>query len=238
MSFKKKSLLVSIIMPAKNSEKYINQAIESFLNQSYKNCELIIINDGSKDQTETIINHYVNKFPGRIKTVKNDFSKGIPVSRNQGLKKAKGELIGHLDSDDLLHKNAIKKLVKVFLKDKKITLAHSGYTKIDKNGKKVSKHFVKDHLTNYTIKGWQHFGLYKKEIATQVGGFNENLITCSDGDLFIKISKSNKIKPVKKMLYFYRWHDTNVGHKRKHCLECDRKKHCSYYSEWKRLNKI
>ena len=238
MTLKKYFPFVSIIMPAKNAAKYIEEAIESFLNQSYKNSELIIINDGSTDETEKIVCLFKNEFPERIKIIKNQISKGIPISRNKGLNIAKGELIGHLDSDDRLHKNAIKKLVKAFSKDKAIVLAHSGYIKINGDGEKISKHFVKNDGINDIIKGWQHFGLYKKDIALNIGGFNEKLITCSDGDLFVKIAKGNKIKPVNKKLYFYRWHESNIGHKRKYCPECDKKEYCQYYSEWANFNKF
>lgn len=92
---------ISIILCVYNGEKYINQAIESVLNQSIDDIELIIVNDGSTDNTANIINIYQDN---RIKII-NQQNKGLGASRNIGIKHAKGEYIGFLDADDWLVKN-------------------------------------------------------------------------------------------------------------------------------------
>lgn len=92
--------LVSIIMPAFNAEKTIVQSIESVSHQTYHHWELIIINDGSSDNTETLIQHWVEK-DSRIKYYPNASNQGVSYSRNRGMSLAKGEWIAFLDSDDL-----------------------------------------------------------------------------------------------------------------------------------------
>lgn len=89
---------ISVIMPAYNAEKYIAEAIESILNQTYTNFEFIIINDGSTDLTEEIILSYKDK---RIVYLKNDKNSGIVYTLNRGLNAAKGEYIARMDSDDI-----------------------------------------------------------------------------------------------------------------------------------------
>ena len=90
--------LVSIVMPSYNSEKYINASIESVLNQTYLNWELLIVDDCSNDKTVEIIKSFKDK---RIKFFENEKNSGAAVSRNKALREAKGKWIAFLDSDDL-----------------------------------------------------------------------------------------------------------------------------------------
>jgi glycosyltransferase involved in cell wall biosynthesis len=89
--------LVSIIMPSYNTAKYISQSVESVLNQTYTNWELIIVDDCSIDNTDEIIKPYLED--GRIKYLKNEKNSGAAVSRNYALREAKGKWIAFLDSD-------------------------------------------------------------------------------------------------------------------------------------------
>ena len=89
---------ISIIMPAYNAEKYIREAIESILNQTYTDFEFIIINDGSTDKTKEIIKSYSDP---RIVYMENEENSGIVVTLNKGLKCAQGEYIARMDSDDI-----------------------------------------------------------------------------------------------------------------------------------------
>src|SRR3979411_1813870 len=90
--------LVSFVMPVYNAEKYLKEAIDSVLHQSYKNIELVIINDGSTDSSKDII--LANDDP-RIRYFENKFNSGIVYSRNRGLQLAIGDYIATLDSDDI-----------------------------------------------------------------------------------------------------------------------------------------
>ncbi len=103
------SQLLSIIMPVYNSEKYIKEAIESIIDQSYKNWELLLINDGSTDKSESICKAYECK-DNRIHLYSQK-NQGSQIARNEGLKKASGELISFIDSDDILHKDMFQILI-------------------------------------------------------------------------------------------------------------------------------
>lgn len=91
--------LVSIIMPSYNTAKYICESIESVMSQTYKNWELIIVDDCSTDDTDSIVAHYLSD--KRINYIKNEKNSGAAVSRNRALREAKGRWIAFLDSDDL-----------------------------------------------------------------------------------------------------------------------------------------
>ena len=101
--------LISIIVPVYNVEKYISKCIESLINQTYNNIEIIIINDGSVDKTKTICEQFAHK-DGRIILI-NTENKGVSHARNIGIKKAKGDYIGFVDSDDFIEKEMYEKLI-------------------------------------------------------------------------------------------------------------------------------
>ncbi|MDO5012825.1 MAG: glycosyltransferase family 2 protein, partial [Pseudomonadota bacterium] len=93
---------VSVLMPAYNSEKYVAQAIESILNQTFTDFEFIIINDGSTDDTPKIVREYAARDP-RIKFIDNAQNQGLIAVLNQGLDLCTGEYIARMDSDDISH---------------------------------------------------------------------------------------------------------------------------------------
>ncbi|MTT32159.1 glycosyltransferase [Terrilactibacillus sp. BCM23-1] len=102
-------MLVSVIIPIYNKEKYLNDCIKSVVKQDYKNLELILVNDGSSDNSEEIINWWLLK-DTRIKYIKQKNS-GVSVARNNGVTNSNGEYVFFLDADDFLEKDAIQKLV-------------------------------------------------------------------------------------------------------------------------------
>lgn len=100
---------VSIIVPVYNVEKYIDKCLNSLVNQTLKEIEIIVVNDGSPDNSQKIIDKYVKKYPNKIKSyIKKNGGQGS--ARNYGLKKANGEYIGYVDSDDFIEKDMYKKL--------------------------------------------------------------------------------------------------------------------------------
>ena len=105
---------VSIIVPIYNAEEYLPKCIDSLINQTYQNIEIILLNDGSTDNTQNIIASYKDK---RIIAI-NKKNTGIADTRNEGIKKSTGEYIMFVDSDDYLELNSIELLIKKLEKDK------------------------------------------------------------------------------------------------------------------------
>lgn len=104
--------MISIIMPVYSSEKYISEAIESICNQSYKNWELLIVNDGSTDHTKEIIDNYAKK-DSRIKVFHRK-NEGVSMARNFALDQICGEYVTFIDSDDIYHTDRLKRMLQVF----------------------------------------------------------------------------------------------------------------------------
>ena len=101
--------LVSIIMPSYNTAKFISETIDSVLAQTYENWELIIVDDCSKDDTDTVVARYTDP---RIRYLKNEVNSGAAVSRNRALREAKGRWIAFLDSDDLWTPEKLQKQIR------------------------------------------------------------------------------------------------------------------------------
>ena len=138
--------LVSIIMPAYNAEKYIEESIKSVCNQTYENWELLIINDCSNDSILQIVQKFSVQ-DKRIKYFNQDSNQGVAEARNRGFKESKGEYIAFLDSDDLWEKEKLEKQIK-FMENNKINFSFTNYIKVSDEGNFIKKVYCPEKL-NY-----------------------------------------------------------------------------------------
>ena len=130
--------LISVIVPAYNVEKYIKTCLDSLINQTYFNFEIIVVNDGSTDQTEEILRSYQSNPKFRIYSQENG---GLSAARNQGLKLANGELVCFVDSDDSVKSDYLEKLVAPFIEDVDVDITVCGYQEKFENS--VINHVLK-----------------------------------------------------------------------------------------------
>lgn len=119
--------LVSIIMPSWNTERFISETIQSVINQTYKNWELIIVDDCSTDNTDAVVASFKDD---RIKYLHNDKNSGAALTRNKAMREARGEWIAFLDSDDLWTPDKLEKQVR-FMNENGYVLSYTEYEKID-----------------------------------------------------------------------------------------------------------
>lgn len=138
--------LVSIITPSYNSKDFIGETIESVLNQTYKNWEMLIIDDCSTDKSPKIIEEYL-KIDSRIKYLKNEKNSGPATSRNLGLNNSKGEYIAFLDSDDIWFEEKLQIQIEYITKNK-VDILHNNYYFCDENGD-VIKEIKNDYKLDY-----------------------------------------------------------------------------------------
>lgn len=147
--------LVSIIMPSYNTAEYIMDSIASVCNQTYKNWELLIVDDCSTDDTKEIVAKINDP---RIKIFYNERNSGAAVSRNKALREAKGQWIAFLDSDDLWMPDKLEKQIK-FMEDNKYAFSYTNYEEINSNGDKTGikvtgpKHISETGMFNYCWPG-------------------------------------------------------------------------------------
>lgn len=176
---------VSIIVPIYNTERYLDKCIQSILNQTYKNFELILINDGSTDNSIDICNHYKIS-DDRIVVIDKE-NTGSSDSRNIGIDKAKGKYICFVDSDDWIDPNMIYDKVKL-IKEKNVDFIISGLSidTVDINGN------IKVHKNNYIYSEWNTEELLRNNIIKL---FPQALINSSCNKLYnLELIKSNNIK--------------------------------------------
>lgn len=125
--------LVSIIVPVYNTESFLNECLESLVNQTYKNVEIICVNDGSTDKSEEILDYYEYMYSARVNVYHKE-NGGLSSARNYGLSKAHGDLIMFVDSDDILVSTTIEKSVEQFKKNKELELYIFGIKQFSKEG--------------------------------------------------------------------------------------------------------
>jgi len=184
-----KKPLVSIIIPTQNRASLLKRAIQSVLNQTFQDFEIIIVDDNSKDNTKEIIRLFKDK---RIKYIYKSRLPHNPAStRNEGIIKAKGKYIAFLDDDDEWFSQKLELQLKEFEKDKDIGLV---YTKcIVLKNKKVDKISGIKRISTPSV-------IVKKEIINKIGLFDENLDCAEDRDMWLRVSKECKLKFINKIL--------------------------------------
>lgn len=124
--------LVSIITPSYNSEKFIRKTIDSVLSQTYKNWEMIIVDDVSPDNANDIIEEYIKK-DSRIKLIRLEKNSGAAIARNKAIEESKGRYIAFLDADDCWKKDKLEKQINFMLKND-YAFTYTAYEKVDENG--------------------------------------------------------------------------------------------------------
>ncbi len=194
----KKKNFVSIIIPCYNSQQFIRRAINSVLKQSYRNFEIIAVNDGSKDSTSSILDEFKKKI--KIIHIKNS---GPSVARNIGIRKSKGELISFLDSDDYWHKDKLKIQVNFMNKYEDIKIVTSNLWSINKKKRiKKSDIFKIPYSKNFNDKFCITYkGIYpekryfysspsclmvRKSIFKKYGLFNKRYKSTEDSEIFLR----------------------------------------------------
>lgn len=205
---------VSIIIPSFNAEKYISHAIETSLSQSFQDFEIIIINDGSTDATESIVKEFQVKYSDKIVYVYQK-NKGLAVTRNVGLEIAKGDYIALLDADDVWLPNRLAVQVPILDEDLSIGLVHANITRITDAGdvigtplrnKKYLEGYIFEHIFLRNADIACPTVLFRKACCTKVGNFDPNLtrLGCEDRDLWLRIAKEYKFAYVDEVLSYYR----------------------------------
>lgn len=127
---------VSVIVPVYNTEKYLRRCLDSLVNQTLNDIEIIIIEDNSPDNSRLIIDEYMKKYKDKMKVIHNKTNKGIGYNRNIGIKCASGEYVAFVDSDDYLDKDNLEKMYK-YSKKNKTDITVCMLKKVDFNGKEL-----------------------------------------------------------------------------------------------------
>lgn len=187
--------MISVIIPCFNSELFIVRAIESVLKQTYKNYEIIVVDNNSSDNTTGIIYDYMKRCPNKIKVL-HEYKKGAPAARNKGLYEAKGEWIQFLDSDDELLPDKLKQQIEVADSSEADVVTGSSYiykvinNKLYKSLRKVESDDVWKGLLTSKL-GITSANLWKRKALLAVEGWDENKSSSQEYDLLFRMLKNN-----------------------------------------------
>jgi len=219
MNKKNNSPKISVIVPTYNRVGYLKECIESLINQDYpkEDYEIIVVDDGSTDNTQELLENY-NDLVRWFKKPNN----GTSSARNFGIKKARGEYITTLDSDDIALPNRMKDLVNFLESNKDIAFVHAKEITINKKGERLKnvspiRHFrkfrdaKKNELTPEYLKKQNYIHaqttMWRRSIIDKVGLFDEHLLSGEDYDFWLRVSEKNKIEFLDKEVVKYRWHE-------------------------------
>lgn len=217
--------MVSVIIPVYNVEKYIEQCINSILNQTYKNIEIVIVDDGSTDNSYNIIKKYI-KSSDNIRYIKQD-NQGVSEARNKGLNKARGEFILFVDPDDYLELDCIEKMINK-IKSTQSDIVISGFRAFYENKKNADKYHIYslsdkvynseeviNMLLEQIVKGYVWDKLFRRESLIKHNfKFEKGRYVQDWFPVFKEIYMSRTISFIDSPLYNYRLREGSTVHKR------------------------
>jgi len=214
--------LVSVYITNYNYERFIRQSIESVLAQSLQDIELIIIDDGSTDNSKSIIEEYRNREGISIIYQQN---KGLNITNNVAMRVAKGKYLMRLDADDYLVPEALEKMVALLEADDDLGLVFPDYYYVDAEGNitgEEQRHDFQKEVSLYDQPAHGACTIIRLSFLKKIGGYNESF-TCQDGyDLWLKFIIHYSVRNVNQPLFYYRRHGSNLTTNEERILETRR----------------
>lgn len=206
---------ISVIMPAFNREKYIAESMRSVLTQTFKDFELIVIDDGSLDRTLEIASEFSSD--PRVKIVKNEKNLGIARTRNHGLQLARGQYIAPLDSDDVwLDHEKLQKQVIFLDKNPDYAIVGGAIAHIDTQGNQLKKVIFEqsDKSIRNIILQKNQFAqstlMYRRDIILECGGYSTEYVVCDDYNLWLCVGAKHSFANLPDISTGYRIHGGNI----------------------------
>ncbi len=192
--------LISVIIPAYNAEKYIEETLNSVLSQTGYSLEVILVDDGSTDNTIKVVEPYLDSIKYKYQQ-----NAGQVSALNFGISEARGDFITFVDADDLWAKSKLSVLLTPMLKDNHV-MASMG---------NIQRFFIRDGKTEFLPKEYAMSflaGLYRKELFREVGKIDENLSAHYDIDWHMRLKDSDfKTAYIDKVVGYYRRHEKNMS---------------------------
>ena len=198
---------VSVVIPSYNGEKFICQTIDSVFAQTFKDFEVLVIDDGSTDKTKEVLSKYGDSIRYLYKQ-----NGGVSSARNYGIEQAKGKYIAFLDADDLWMPEKLEKQVSLLEKNEKVGLCFVATEKIDENLQSVGyieakayKDYCETLLLNLNIvSGSCSSAVVRREVALKTNGFDSQFSTYADWEYWLRLSLLTEFAPIPEYLVKYR----------------------------------
>jgi glycosyltransferase involved in cell wall biosynthesis len=208
--------LVSIIIPTYNCDRYIVRAVESVLEQEDCSYEIIIIDDGSTDRTQQVLEPYVDRLRYILQN-----NQGVAAARNRGIDLAKGNLIAFLDADDYFLPGKLVAQATIFAQRPDLGIVHSGWQRVNDLGQKILDVCPWDNIPELDLVNWLRWKpvlpsamMFRREWLQYVGGFDLRFPPAEDTDLVLRLALEGcKSVWLRQITVCYRQHDRSAMHK-------------------------
>jgi glycosyltransferase involved in cell wall biosynthesis len=206
--------LISVVIPNYNYAHYLGEAIESVLAQTYASIEIILVDDGSTDDSL----ERARKFNGRLKIVAQE-NAGVSAARNRGIGEASGELIAFLDSDDVWLPEKVAKQVRLLEREPQVGLVHCGYVEFFSDGTVGDTHLdgmegeVALELLKYqrsVVLGGGSGAMVRRSLIDEIGGFDPAVSPAEDWEFYYRCARVCRVGFIDEVLLKYREHQSNA----------------------------
>jgi glycosyltransferase involved in cell wall biosynthesis len=216
MQHQEKLPRISVLMPVYNNDRYLVEAIESILNQTVTDFEFIIVDDGSTDQTSTILTSYESRDP-RIRVVRQK-NGGIVSALNTGIAFCRGEYIARMDGDDISYPNRFSLQMDYLDNNPDCVVVGGVFMSIDEAGNRLWPYrFARNKVTSFRTFPIQvaltvhPLAMIRKEALIALGGYRATFPHAEDYELFLRISKYGRVHNLDEILLSYRNHPQSIS---------------------------
>jgi glycosyltransferase involved in cell wall biosynthesis len=204
-------ILVSIITPSYNQGEYIEETILSVLNQTYPHIEYIILDARSTDNTPLVLDRYEHN--PRVSRIIRKKDNGQSDAIEKGFRMAKGEIVGWINSDDILAVDVVEKSVRHFKENSRVGLTYGDIVFIDSQGNRIKTKkphplLTREYLLNTDYDVYQPGSFYRKSVVESTGYLNRGLNFCMDLDLWLGILKTHEARYINNTAALFRWHES------------------------------
>lgn len=204
---------VSIVLPTFNGARYVREAIESCLAQTFTDWELIIVDDASSDATPDIIKQYM-AIDCRIRSVRHDANRKLPAALNTGFSLSRGEFLTWTSDDNLYKPPAIEKMLEYLSNHPEVDIVYTDYDVIDEDGKLIKSVMVPPY-ENIVIENVVRASfMYRRSVQTSLGGYDENCFLAEDYEFWLRAAATFKMEALHHVLYEYRVHHQSLSFKK------------------------
>jgi glycosyltransferase involved in cell wall biosynthesis len=204
-----RSPLVSVILPTYNGSRYLAEAIDSCLGQTYDNWELIIVDDCSTDSTPQIIGSYVAR-DSRIRSIRHETNLKLPRALNTGHAAARGEYLMWTSDDNRFLPAALEELTRFLEEHSSVAVVYADSVLIDEQGRYLQDYPAQPPSRLAYMNALGGCFLYRRTVYETLGGYDTDLFLAEDYEFWLRAYRSFELAPLHKVLYEYRWHDQSL----------------------------
>lgn len=225
---------VSIILPTYNGEKYLRESMESCLGQSFRDLELIVIDDSSSTDASRVIAASFNDT--RVKYFRHDKNKGLPEALNSGFSKASGEYLTWTSDDNTYTTDAIASMAAVLDSEPRTDMVFANCRFIDTEGKDIGLHKAGPVKGLYEQNNLGMCFLYRRKVYDTIGGYAPEAFLAEDYEYWLRANAAGfRIKTLDKCLYTFRFHGSSLTgrYKKDDILEVAQKMRDKYIPAWR-----